>query len=101
MKLHQLVGVNMKDKSQVDKFLMPLFSRNKGVVDFYLLQVVFPLATREFPFKIPMSAWDLVEAREGHVMIGFSSTNDNRYLLPTSIIQEDPNFVLSTNVLIL
>jgi hypothetical protein len=32
---------------------------------------------------------------------GFSGTNDNRYLLPTSITQEDPNFVLGTNALVL
>jgi hypothetical protein len=32
---------------------------------------------------------------------GFSGTNDNRYLLPTSIAQEDPDFVLGTNALVL
>jgi hypothetical protein len=99
-KLRRLVGVNTEDKSQVDEFLMPLFSRNKGVVDFYLSQVVFPRAAREFPFKLPTSAWDLVETKE-NVTTGFSGTNDNRYLLPTSIIQEDPDFVPGTNALVL
>jgi hypothetical protein len=99
--LRRLIGVNTEDKTQVDESLMPLFSRNKGVVDFYLSQVVFPLAAREFPFKIPTSAWDLVEAKESRVTTGFSGTNDNRYLLPTSIIQEDPDFVLGTNALVL
>jgi hypothetical protein len=36
-----------------------------------------------------------------NVTTGFSGTNDNRYLLPTSITQEDPNFVLGTNALVL
>ncbi len=36
-----------------------------------------------------------------NIITGFSGTNDNRYLLPTSITQEDPEFVLSTNALVL
>ena len=98
--LRQLSGVNTEDKAQVDEFLVPLFSRNKGVVDFYLSQVVFPRAAREFPSKLPTSAWDLVEDKK-NLTTGFSGTNDNRYLLPTSIAQEDPDFVLGTNALVL
>ena len=98
--LRQLSGVNTEDKAQVDEFLVPLFSRNKGVVDFYLSQAVFPRAAREFPSKLPTSAWDLVEAKK-NLTTGFSGTNDNRYLLPTSIAQEDPDFVLGTNALVL
>src|SRR6267154_2464897 len=62
--LCQLNGVNTKDETQVDELLIPLFSRNKKVVDFYLSQVVFPRAAREFPSKLPTSAWDLVEHRK-------------------------------------
>ena len=98
--LRQLNGVNTEDKAQVDEILVPLFSRNKGVVDFYLSQVVFPRAAREFPSKLPTSAWDLVEEKKNFAT-GFSGTNDNRYLLPTSIAQEDPDFVLDTNALVL
>jgi len=98
--LRQLNGVNTEDKAQVDEFLVPLFSRNKGVVDFYLSQVVFPRAAREFPSKLPTSAWDLVEDKK-NLTTGFSGTNDNRYLLPASIAQEDPDFVLGTNALVL
>ena len=98
--LGQLKGVNTEDKSQVDEFLVPLFSRNKGVVDLYLSQVVFPRAAREFPSKLPISAWDLVEGKK-NLTTGFSGTNDNRYLLPASIAQEDPDFVLGTNALVL
>jgi len=93
-------GVNTQDKNQVNRFLVPLFSRNKRVVDFYLSQVVFPRDAREFPSKLPTSAWDLVEEKT-NVTTGFSGTNDNRFLLPISITQEDPDFSLDTNALVL
>ncbi len=98
--LRQLNGVNTEDETQVDNSLVPLLSRNKRVVDFYLSQVVFPRAAREFPLKLPTSAWDLVEEKK-NLTTGFSGTNDNRYLLPTSITQEDPNFVRGTSALVL
>jgi hypothetical protein len=98
--LPQLNSVNTEDEIQVDTFLMPSLSRNKRVVDFYLSQVVFPRAAREFPHKLSTSAWDLVEDKKNFTT-GFSGTNDNRYLLPTSITQEDPDFVLGTNALVM
>ena len=98
--LYKLNGVNTEDENQVDELLLPLFSRNKGAVDFYLSHVVFPRTAREFPYKLPTSAWDLVEEKK-NLTTGFSGTNDNRYLLPTSIVQEDPDFVLGTNALVL
>jgi hypothetical protein len=98
--MRQLNGVNTKDETQVVEVLVPLFSRNKRVVDFYLSQIVFPRAAREFPSKLPTSAWDLIEHKT-NITTGFSGTNDNRYLLPTSITQEDPDFVLGTNALVL
>jgi len=98
--LRQLNGVDTEDKTQVDELLVPLFSKNKGTVDFYLSQVVFPRAAREFQFKLPTSPWDLVEDKK-NITTGFSGTNDNRFLLPTSVSQEDPDFVLGTNALVL
>ncbi|KAH9038807.1 hypothetical protein EDB85DRAFT_392096 [Lactarius pseudohatsudake] len=98
--LRQVNGVNTKDETQVDEHLFPLFSRNTRVIDFYLSQVVFPRAAKEFPSKLSTSAWDLVEDKS-NVTTGFSGTNDNRYLLPTSITQEDPVSQLSTNALVL
>jgi len=70
------------------------------VIDFYLSQVVFPRAAKEYQSKLSTSAWDLVEDKS-NVTTGFSGTNDNRYLLPTSITQEDPVCQLSTNALVL
>ena len=98
--LGQVNGINTKDDTQVDEHLVPIFSRNTRVVDFYLSQVVFPRAAKEFPSKLSTSAWDLVEDKS-NVTTGFSGTNDNRFLLPTSITQEDPVSQLSTNALVL
>ena len=98
--LRHLKGVNTEDEMQLDEFLVPVFSRNKRVVDFYLSQRVFPRAARQFPSKFPTSAWDLVEDNK-NVTTGFSGTNDNRHIFPPSMIQKDPDFVLSTNALVL
>jgi hypothetical protein len=98
--LRQINGVNTDDETQVSEHLVPLFSRNPRVVDFFLSQVVFPRAAKEFPHKLSTSAWDLAEVKS-NVTTGFSGTNDNRYLLPTSITQEDPVSQLSTNALVL
>ena len=98
--LRHLKGVNTEDEMQLDEFLVPVFSRNKRVVDFYLSQRVFPRAARQFPSKFPTSAWDLVEDNK-NVTTGFSGTNDNRHIFPPSMIQKDPDFVLGTNALVL
>jgi hypothetical protein len=98
--LRHINGVNVEDETQVDGFLVPLLSRNKRVVDFYLSHRIFPRAAREFPYKLPTSAWDLVEDKK-NITTGFSGTNDSHYLFPTSITQEDPDFVLGTNALVL
>jgi Protein of unknown function (DUF3645) len=100
VELHYLDGVNTNDEVQVEKFIVPLFSRNKQVVDFYLTKVVFPRDARQFRWKLPTSAWDLVEDKK-NVTTGFSGTNDSRHLLPTSITQEDPDFALDTNARVL
>ncbi len=98
--LQQINGVNTDDDAQVNEHLVPLFLRNTRVIDFYLSQVVFPRAAKEFPYKLSTTGWDLAEDKS-NVTTGFSGTNDNRYLLPTSITQEDPVSQLSTNALVL
>ncbi|THH04618.1 hypothetical protein EW146_g10133, partial [Bondarzewia mesenterica] len=67
---------------------------------FFLSHVVFPKAAKEFPHKLATSGWDLAEEKY-HTTTGFSGTNDNRYLLPTSIAQRDPVQQLRTNALVL
>ncbi|QRV92775.1 kinase-like protein [Ceratobasidium sp. AG-Ba] len=98
--LRQLSGVNLKDREQFSNELLPIFRWNSAVVDFFLSSVVFPKEAKQFPHKLSTSGWDLAEIKE-HVTTGFSGTNDNRYLLPTSIAQSDPVKQSSTNALVL
>ncbi|CAE7082217.1 unnamed protein product [Rhizoctonia solani] len=98
--LRQLNGINIKDRQQFTERLVPTFSRNSATIDFFLSSVVFPREAKEFPEKLATSGWDLAE-RKSNVTTGFSGTNDNRYLLPTSICQADPVKQLSTNALVL
>jgi hypothetical protein len=98
--LGHLSGVNTSDPKQCEECLFPLFHRRQAVVDFYLSQVVFPKQAKEFPEKLATSGWDIAEVKEKFTT-GFSGTNDNRYLLPSSIIQDDPIGQLSTNAKVL
>ena len=67
--LHRVSGINIKSMEQWNKHLLPIFSRNKATIDFYLSQVVFPKEAKEFPFKLSSSGWDLAEER-AHVTTG-------------------------------
>ncbi|KAH7333001.1 hypothetical protein B0J17DRAFT_579243 [Rhizoctonia solani] len=98
--LKQLNGVNIQDKEQFIERIYPNFSRNSATVDFFLSYVIFPKAATSFPQKLAVSGWDLAQ-RKQHITTGFSGTNDNQYLLPTSIAQDDPVEQLSTNALVL
>ena len=98
--LRQLSGINTKDPQQFARRVFPVLRGVKAVVDFYLAQVVFPKAAKEFPYKLSTSGWDLAE-KKNQLTTGFSGTNDNRYLLPTSIEQSDPTRQRSTNALVL
>ncbi|KZP04846.1 hypothetical protein FIBSPDRAFT_1054420 [Athelia psychrophila] len=95
-----LNSVNMEDPKQRDTVIFPTFGFNHLFVDFYLSQVVFPRAAKEFPHKLATSGWDLAE-RKVRLVTGFSGTNDNQHLLPTSITQRDPLGQLSTNAKVL
>ncbi|KAL0573927.1 hypothetical protein V5O48_008024 [Marasmius crinis-equi] len=99
--LRTLNGVNTEDGDQHKNLIFPLFSKRKTVIDFYLSQVVFPKAAKEFPHKLSTSGWDLAESKPGHLTTGFSGTNDNRFLLPTSISQQDPLQQNGTNAKVL
>ncbi|KAG8729335.1 hypothetical protein FRC10_004049, partial [Ceratobasidium sp. 414] len=96
----QTCGVNLKDREQFTKEIIPTFAYNSTVIDFFLSSVVFPKEAKQFPHKLTTSGWDLAEVKS-HVTTGFSGTNDNRYLLPTSIAHFDPVKRSSTNALIL
>jgi hypothetical protein len=98
--LRQLSGVNTEDVEQFTGGVAAIFSNNHATINFYLAHIVFPKAAKQFPHKLTTSAWDLAETK-GKATTGFSGTNDNHYLLPTSITQDDPVGQQSTNALVL
>lgn len=96
----RLNSINVEDREQFKQVLVPAFARNVAVVNFFLSAVAFPKQAKQFPHKLVTSGWDLAETKS-HVTTGFSGTNDNKYLLPTSISQADPLGQSSTNALVL
>ena len=97
--LRQLIGVNTKDV-QAFTDIINIFQHNQAVIDFFLSQVVFPKEAKEFPSALNTSGWDLAE-HKANFTTGFSGTNDNSDLLPTSITQRDPVNQLQTNAQVL
>ncbi|KAF8318597.1 uncharacterized protein EI90DRAFT_3002306 [Cantharellus anzutake] len=91
---------NPDDHRQKIDHLYPAFERNQATINFFLSHVVFPREAKTFPQKLSTSGWDIAERRQ-HVTTGFSGTNDNRDLLPTSVTQDDIPTQSSTNVEVL
>ncbi|KAG2337797.1 hypothetical protein BDR05DRAFT_894660 [Suillus weaverae] len=97
--LRHLSGINTESAEQL-RDLQQMFEFNKAVIDFYLSRVVFPKEAKGFPNKLTCSGWDLAQ-KKSHLTTGFSGTNDNRYLLPSSIVQHDLDYQRSTNARVL
>lgn len=88
--LHHWTAVNLEDRQQCDNLLFPALRKNKRTVDFFLTHVVFPKEGKEFDQKLSASGWDIPAIPgSSKVTTGFSGTNDNRFLLPSSICQSD------------
>ena len=100
LSFRQLIGVNTKDVQTFTRDVIPIFQHNQAIIDFFLSQVVFPKEAKEFPFKLGTSGWDLAKPKP-NVTTGFSGTNDNSDLLPTSISQSDPVNQLRMNAQVL
>ncbi|KAF9502939.1 hypothetical protein BS47DRAFT_1278519, partial [Hydnum rufescens UP504] len=98
--LRARAGINVQDASQRHNYLQPAFLNNRAVINFFLSSVVFPKEGKEFQHKLATSGWDIAE-RKHYVTTGFSGTNDNRYLLPTSMSQLDDPKQQSTNARVL
>ena len=82
-------AVNLEDDQQCYGKLFPALRYNKRIADFFMSHVVFPKEGKEFDEKLSTSGWDIVTKKGPHVTTGFSGTNDNRFLLPLSISQQD------------
>ena len=88
--LREWNAVNLEDDQQCNRQLFPELKYSKSLADYFLANVVFPKEGKEFDEKLSTSGWD-VPAKAGgpHLTTGFSGTNDNRFLLPLSIVQKD------------
>ncbi|KAK6511638.1 hypothetical protein TWF481_000547 [Arthrobotrys musiformis] len=98
--LSELRGLNLLDQDQLNDKIYPFFRYNKHVIDFFLSELIFPREAKGFPYKLSTSGWDIAQSKH-HNVTGFSGTNDNRYLLPTSVTQLDLEQQLHTNALVL
>ena len=98
--LRQFVGVNTKDIQTFTTKVIPIFQHNQAIINFFLARIVFPKQLKDFFFKLSTSGWDLAEHKTNFTT-GFSGTNDNSVLLPTSITQRDPINQLRTNAQVL
>lgn len=92
-----LEGVNWDDVDQRREVTEHL-RYSKGVIDFFLANIVFPKEIREFPRKLSASGWDLGRQKT-LPMTGFSATNDARDVLPHTIKQLDVPSQAHTNAL--
>ncbi|KAL2845426.1 hypothetical protein BJY01DRAFT_247690 [Aspergillus pseudoustus] len=99
--LHSFTGVNLQDFHGFETELFPQLKYQKSIIDFFLSRVVFPREAKEYPFKLSTSAWDIISRSNFPLTTGFSGTNDNQYLLPNSITQNDLPDLPHTNAMVL
>ncbi|EEP78506.1 predicted protein [Uncinocarpus reesii 1704] len=99
--LRDLTGVNLDDVQSFKCHLYPHLRYQKGIIDFYLSNVVFPREAKQFPMKLSTSAWDIPSRTKTRSTTGFSGTNDNRSMLPLSIEQKDLPNLAQTNAMVL
>jgi len=90
----------MSDPVALATKVFPFFRFNKGVIDFYLSNFIFPKDVKMFPIKLVSHGWDLVPNRP-HLTTGISGTNDNKYLLPTTTSQLELPAQAHTDALVL
>ncbi|KAL7929432.1 hypothetical protein V8C35DRAFT_331665 [Trichoderma chlorosporum] len=97
--------INMDDETQI-RTLWKLLCRTRVATNYYMNKFVFPPYARQFTIKLQASAWDIPQFSETEAAAtarttGFSGTNDNKYLLPMNIKQEDLPGLLQTNAEVL
>ncbi|KAL6794454.1 hypothetical protein J3E68DRAFT_450980 [Trichoderma sp. SZMC 28012] len=97
--------INMENEAQI-KLLWTFLRRTQAAANYYMNKFVFQPHARQFTIKLQASAWDIPqnsgeEAARAARTTGFSGTNDNKYLMPMNIEQEDLPSLLQTNAEVL
>ncbi|KAK3947939.1 hypothetical protein QBC32DRAFT_382607 [Pseudoneurospora amorphoporcata] len=105
--LRQWNLINAEDHLQVEQ-LWKLLRVNRAVLNYYLNTFVFPKHCKQFEVKLQTSGWDIPlfprmtdKQAESARTTGFSGTNDNKYLLPLTIKQDDLPSLSQTNAEVL
>ena len=83
-------AINLEDDNQCHEEVFPAIRFSKKLADYFLNSFVFPQEGKQFDEKLSTSGWD-IPSRPGaeNISTGFSGTNDNRFLLPLTISQQD------------
>ena len=83
-------SVNLENDRQCHDEIFPALRFSKKLADYFLNSIVFPQEGKQFDEKLSTSGWD-IPSRSGadNLTTGFSGTNDNRFLLPMTISQQD------------
>lgn len=86
-----VAGVNLQDDSCTEHLHEYLYKR-KPLIDFFLKHVVLAKESKEYPFKLSSSAWDLCAGTVEKVTQGFSGTTDalmpqNMPIVPVADLQ--------------
>jgi len=96
--------INVDDQGQIEKLYKAL-GTNRHVINHYLNNFVFPVYAKQFSNKLQSSSYDLVlynpDDQTKARTTGFSGTNDNKYLLPLNIKQDDLPGLMHTNAEVL
>ena len=66
------------------------FHKNMKMINFWLNYCVFPKETMQFPYQLQATAWDIAHNFRNQVA-GFSGTNDEKLLMPSSLEWTQPN----------
>ncbi|KAL1615532.1 hypothetical protein SLS54_008937 [Diplodia seriata] len=98
LSIQSLHGINLEDDRSWDETILPQLRFSKSAADYFMATVVFPHEGKEFPAKLSTSAWDIPSKSQPST--GFSGTNDNKFLLPLSIHQNDLPQLHRTNAMV-
>lgn len=70
------------------QLLHAYFSHNQAAVDFFLAHCVLPTESRQYPYRLTGTSWNLAD-NAARAVVGFSGTNDHHRLLPLQVHQAD------------
>ena len=97
-----LEGVNLEDRELFKMKLYPAFHKHMDVINFWLMNKVFPVQAKQFPKKLVATAPDLCRSAAlcpawRTVTTGFSGTDDLSLVLPETIKQRNMTELQGTN----